>query len=102
VLPQACGERLAGVLGTGDQHSRADQGAAALADQRPRKRFSDELVGNESGDDAAHGERLGGHGPDRRDLGRREDARRQSPRHEAIEHDLHGVLAGEHDPTVGG
>jgi len=27
---------------------------------------------------------------------------RESPRDEAVEHDLHGVLAGEHNPAVGG
>src|SRR5216684_4339821 len=102
MLPQGSAEYFARILSAGNEDAGSRECTAAALDQRLRQRLRDELGGNERRDDAPHSERIAGSGSDGGDGGGRKHARGEPPRDEAIEHDLYGVLAGEHDPTVCG
>src|ERR1041385_2506619 len=75
--------------------------AAPPPDQRTAHGLRPDPGWDQRGHDAAHGERRCGRGADGGYGRRREDAGRQTPGDETVEHDLHGVLARQYDPAVG-
>src|SRR6267143_852831 len=94
-------KRVARVGRARDQDARIRERAALLG-ERIRQRLGNELVGHDRRYDASLFQRLGRDAADRGDRGGREYARREPPGDEPIEHDVHSVLAGEHDPPVCG